>query len=486
MNVLAFACLTIIAALAATIFRISGFARPPRWQRDPIRAGQRERPRRVLLTGATGFIGYQLGRRFIESGDELCVLTRSAERAEDLFGPHARVVTSLASIPDDARFDVIVNLAGAPIFDKRWTRRRREVLLESRLSTTQAIIDLIKRLENKPRVLISMSAVGYYGVRGDEELCEADRGRPIFQSQLCQMWELAAQQASASGVRVCRMRLGMVLGRTGGAFPRLALGARMRVRTLLGSAHQWMSWVHIEDVLRLIEFCIEHDEVNGAINATAPEPVRQCEFANALSDGRTSLSVRAPASILRRLLGERSQLLLDGQKVLPLRARYVGFTFNYPTLERAIAQLTATQSLQPSEIFYDAFCPVCSAEMDGYCRAATRASLPWRFADVSMRAELMRRYGLSVEVARRRVYVIDRGGALISGMEAIARIWINLPRWRILGRLLHCPPIRVSAHHFYDYVLAPLIWGWNQRRRAQLDSEVCRALAAESGAKSNE
>ena len=156
----------------------------------------------------------------------------------------------------------------------------------------------------------------------------------------------------------------------------------------------------------------------------------------------------------------------------------------------------ATQAAQPSEILYDAFCPVCSAEMDGYCRAAARAKLPWRFADVSKRVDLMRRYGLSVEVARRRVYVIDRGGVLISGMEAIARIWMNLPRWRIVGRLLQCSPVRVSADLFYDYVLAPLIWGWNQKRRAQLvsaagtqaqlDPEVCRALAAESGAKSKE
>src|ERR1044072_3381217 len=139
MNVLVLALLMIVAALCATIFRISGFRRPPRWQRDPIRAGQRECPRRVLLTGATGFIGYKLGRRFIESGDELWVLTRSAKRAEDLFGPHVKIVTSLAAIPDDVRIDVIVNLAGAPIIDKRWTQERREVLVESRWSTTHAI-----------------------------------------------------------------------------------------------------------------------------------------------------------------------------------------------------------------------------------------------------------------------------------------------------------------------------------------------------------
>ncbi|MFL6577494.1 MAG: TIGR01777 family oxidoreductase [Povalibacter sp.] len=472
MSMLIAVLLLTVVALVIAIGRTSGFTRPPRWQRDPIRVGQRDKPRRFLLTGATGFIGYRLGKHILEAGDELWLLTRNARRARDLFGPHATILSSPGEISDLTRFDFIVNLAGEPIFAKRWTTRRREQLVQSRLSVTQALVALIARLHSKPRALISMSAVGYYGVRGDEELSEADHGRPIFQSQLCQMWELAAQNASSYGVRVCRIRLGMVLGNEAGAFPRLVLGARMRVRTVLGTGDQWMSWIHIEDVIRLIGFCADNDDVRGAINGTAPEPVRQIEFAKALSGlWNPAICIRVPAQLLRKLLGEMAELLVDGQKVVPLRAQSAGFEFKYRNLASALAQLTTPRSITPpAEIFYDAFCPVCSVEMDGYCRAARRAGLAWRFADVSIDRDLMMKYGLDVELARRRVYVLDRSGALISGMEAIGRIWSNLPGWQRLGRLLQWPVVKPLAEHFYDFVLAPLIWGWNRRRRAQLAS----------------
>src|SRR4051812_18776583 len=151
MNALLVVLLLLFTALALLVFRISGFKRPLRWQRDPIKAGVSEGPRRFLITGGTGFIGYRIGRQGIESGDELWILTRSIERASELYGPHATLVRSLDEVANDVRFDVMINLAGAPIFDRPWTKQRREELVQSRLTVTQGLIDLIKRLDHKPR-----------------------------------------------------------------------------------------------------------------------------------------------------------------------------------------------------------------------------------------------------------------------------------------------------------------------------------------------
>ncbi|HEY6641727.1 TIGR01777 family oxidoreductase [Povalibacter sp.] len=445
--------------------------RPARWQRDPLPVGIKARPRRILMTGATGFIGQHLCRRFIAAGDHPLVLTRNRARAVDLFGPHVTVCNSLAEIADDSRIDAIVNLAGESIFSRPWTASRRRLLIESRVSVTQSLVDLIVRLQHKPAVLVSASAVGYYGVRGDEELCEADRGRTLFQSQLCQVWELAAQRAKDHGVRVCRLRLGVVLGRDGGALPQQMLAARARIATPLGTAQQWVSWIHIDDVLRLIDHCIDHDDVDGALNATAPAPVRQQEFAQTLAAqfGR-ALTLRAPEQLLRRILGERAQLLLDGQRVLPVRTLASGFTFRYPNLDAALADLCVSSPEEmPRDVLYDSLCPICDSEMNTYCRAATRAGRNWQFDDVATRPELISRYRLDLPTARKRVYVLADSGRMLSGMEALCAVWSGLPYWRGLAWFIRLPAVKPSAEWFYDVILAPLIWRWNQRRRAATD-----------------
>ncbi|HEY5810225.1 MAG TPA: TIGR01777 family oxidoreductase [Povalibacter sp.] len=379
--------LLILTALLLTWLMVklaptTGFKRPARWRREPILAGRKPQPRTVLVTGATGFIGKYLCRHFIEEGDDLWILTRDHARAWDLYGPHARIYTSLEHIRSSDRIDVIINLAGAPIFARRWTATRRRVLSESRLQITEALVDLVARLHIKPQVFINASAVGYYGARDDEELTEADRGRPVFQSQLCQTWELAAQRAGNYAVRVCRLRLGLVLGRQGGALTRFAVAARLRLRTVLGSGGQWISWIHVDDVVRLVEHCIEHRDMCGPVNATAPVAVTQRDFAHALSACfGNSLQVTVPASVLRALLGEMAELLVDGQRVVPLQARCAGFEFRYHRIDTALADLIrspsadSASSLQPAEILYDALCPVCDAEMTSYCRIARRSGL---------------------------------------------------------------------------------------------------------------
>lgn len=301
---------------------------------------QQREPRTVLVTGATGFIGRKLCRRVLADGDAVIALTRDTARAREILGRQVRVIASLDEIAVNERIDAAVNLAGASIIARPWTDARRAELLDSRLRTTNNLTALIARLDRKPEVLINASAIGYYGVRGDEEITEAARGQPIFQSHLCQAWELAAQAAEQHGVRVCRLRFGIVLGREGGALPGLIRPARMRVRIVMGSGQQWQSWVHIDDLLGLAWFCMKHAEMNGGINVTAPQPVRQEEFAAILAQqfGR-SIQLRVPAKPLRAALGEMSQLLLDGARILPAKALGQGFAFRYPDLQSALSDL---------------------------------------------------------------------------------------------------------------------------------------------------
>jgi uncharacterized protein (TIGR01777 family) len=306
---------------------------------------QKSTSRTVLVTGATGFIGQHLCSRLLDQDDGLIVLSRDTRRAQAIFGARARAVASLDEISTTERIDVIVNLAGARILAMPWTRKRRAELLDSRLRTTNRVTELIARLANKPEVLINASAIGYYGVRGDEEITEAARGQPIFQSHLCQTWELAAQAAEQHGVRVCRLRFGLVLGADGGALPDLARPARMHLRMVLGSGQQWMSWIHIEDLLNLLCFCIERKEMRGGINVTSPRPVRQEQFVATLAAqfGR-SIPLRVPAAVLRTALGEMSQLLLDGQRVLPTKALCRSFEFRFAELDVALRDLLRPRS----------------------------------------------------------------------------------------------------------------------------------------------
>jgi TIGR01777 family protein len=306
----------------------------------PRRAVHSDAPGVVLVTGATGFIGRRLCRRLLADGHTILALTRDAQRARTALGSSVRVITALDELQASEHIDIVVNLAGAPILARPWSAARRAELLDSRLSVTNKITELIARLDYKPEVLINASAIGYYGVRGEEEITEAARGQPIFQSHLCQAWELAAQAAEQYDVRVCRLRFGIVLGMTGGALPGLIRPARMRMRVVLGSGQQWQSWVHIDDLLDLLWFCIKHQDMSGGINVTSPRPVRQQEFAETLAAqfGR-SIPVRVPAVVLRAALGEMSQLLLEGQKVLPAKALHAGFAFRYPDLNAALAEL---------------------------------------------------------------------------------------------------------------------------------------------------
>ncbi len=240
--------------------------------------------RRILVTGATGFIGRKLVRRLVERGDRVIVHARRAAKAADLFGPHVEVVTDLAKLPAETRVDAVINLAGEPIAGAPWTRRRRALLLDSRLGMTRALLALVERLAIKPTTWINASAIGYYGARAsDDALNEKSAAGTGFQAELCRRWEETAAQAAEHGVKVATLRIGVVLGGDGGALPALARPVRLFAGTVLGTGRQWFSWIHIDDLLDVVCFVLDEATLAGPLNATAPTPVRHAELMAAMA-----------------------------------------------------------------------------------------------------------------------------------------------------------------------------------------------------------
>jgi uncharacterized protein (TIGR01777 family) len=298
----------------------------------------------VAVDGATGLIGSVLVHRLLADGDDVTALVRDPARAAGRLGS-ARLVAwdpVAAEAPADALADcdAVVHLAGEPIGDWAWTTDRKRRIRDSRVVGTRNLVAALRRLGRRPRVLVSGSAIGYYGDRGDELLDESSAPGDDFLAQLCRDWEREAMAAEELGVRVVRLRTGLVLANEGGAFPRLVAPFRFFVGGPLGSGRQWMSWIHLDDEIGLIVHCLRDDRMAGALNAVAPSPVRNAAMARAIARilGRPAL-LPAPGFALRLLLGERVQLLLDSQRVAPRAALAAGYTFRYPTLEPALRSL---------------------------------------------------------------------------------------------------------------------------------------------------
>jgi uncharacterized protein len=325
--------------------------RPREWQRVRLVPGTTPDPKRILVTGATGFIGTALTRRLIARGEHVIVLTRDRERALDRFGPHVEIVVDLDALPSAASLDAIVNLAGAPIAGARWTERRKLELIASRHTVTDGLLRLVTRLDSKPQTWINASAVGYYGVRNDDTpLDEKSPTQERFQADLCASWEQLAGAAGADGVKVAALRFGLVLGADGGALPSLARSVRYRLGAVLGSGRQWFSWIHIDDAVGLIEFVLDERVLAGPINATAPEPVRHEQLMRMLARvlDRKLLPLRIPAGLIRIALGELAELVVDGQCVVPARARALGYRFRHPNLSGALVDCLGRPVGRPS------------------------------------------------------------------------------------------------------------------------------------------
>jgi uncharacterized protein (TIGR01777 family) len=290
-----------------------------------------------LITGGTGFIGTALIETLLRDGSSVTVLTRQSRQGR---GP-LNFVTSLDTVPADTRVDAVVNLAGASLAGARWSAAYKREIVSSRLATTEQLVGFLRRLEQPPEVLLSASAIGYYGHHGDEVLSEEGAVVPGFSSDLCRRWEAAAMEASDIGTRVCLLRFGVVLDSNGGAMAEMTKSFQLGVGSWIGSGRQWLSWVHRRDAIAAIQFLQQHPELAGPFNITAPEPVTSRGFCAAVQrHKRTVLSAPVPAPVIRLLVGEMAdELLLNGQRVVPAGLQAAGFRFALPTIEAALAEI---------------------------------------------------------------------------------------------------------------------------------------------------
>lgn len=296
----------------------------------------------ILLTGGTGLIGRQLCRHWLSQGHRLTVLSRAPEKVAKICGAGVRGVALLEDLGQEP-VDAIVNLAGAPIADRPWTSRRKALLWSSRITLTETLLAWMEQREHKPQVLISGSAIGWYGDGGERELTE-DSAPVIddFASQLCIAWEETAQRAEGLGVRVVFIRTGLVLSAEGGFLSRLLLPFKLGLGGPLGNGRQWMPWIHIKDEIGLIDFLLHQKSASGPYNACAPKPVRNREFAKTLGSVlHRPAFMPMPALALKVGLGELSSLLLGGQKALPARLLEAGYTFEFTDLRAALDDLSS-------------------------------------------------------------------------------------------------------------------------------------------------
>jgi len=306
----------------------------------------------VAITGATGVIGTALASACAADGLPVAALVRNTGRAGQRL-PSARLHLwdAAAGPPPESAFDgidVVVNLAGEPIAGGRWTEARRKLLRDSRVVGTRALVDSLRGLPTRPRVLISASAVGYYGDRGDEILTETSPSGKGFLAELARDWEAEAMKAEEIGVRVVILRNGVVLGREGGMLGKILPQFRLGLGGKIGTGAQWMPWIHLEDEIGLIRHAISHDSVRGVLNAVAPEPVTNAEFTRAVGEalGRPTV-LRAPAFALRLALGAMTdEVLLASQRVMPVRTLETGYAFRHPLLREALGALLAKRTNQ--------------------------------------------------------------------------------------------------------------------------------------------
>ncbi|WP_332853247.1 TIGR01777 family oxidoreductase [Duganella sp. S19_KUP01_CR8] len=297
--------------------------------------------RSFLVTGATGFIGQRLVCALLRDGHRVTVLTRQARQAAWLFDGRVDCVESMAQLPASRRIDVVINLAGARILGWRWTAARQAALRASRVELTNKLVAWIAKAEHRPDMLVSASAIGYYGIQrqGDDAvLTENDAPQPMFMSDLCREWEQAAQGAQAHGVRVACTRFGLVLG-TQGALPMMLLPIKLGLGGPLGGGAQWLSWIHVDDVIGGIAHLCRSGGA-GAYNFTAPESLTQAQFSRvAAAVLRRPYGFPTPGWPMRLMLGEQADLLLEGQRVAPARLLGDGYAFRHPHLEGALRSL---------------------------------------------------------------------------------------------------------------------------------------------------
>ncbi len=302
---------------------------------------------KILVTGSSGMVGTALVSALARGGHTVCRLVRPQSAG----GEGAKEGFVVAWNPATGELggagvgaDAVVNLAGASIADGRWTVQRKALLRSSRIDTTRALVGALTKMNARPSVLVSASAIGYYGDRGDETLTEDSKRGGNFLAGLAQEWEAEALKAEALGIRVVLGRFGIILAREGGALPKMMLPFKIGLGGKLGSGRQWMSWVTLEDVVGILRFAIENPPVRGAINIVSPQPLQNLEFTKVLAEAmRRPALFPAPTFALRLALGEMADaLLLSSQRVLPRAIEKLGYRFLHADLPTALKSLVKT------------------------------------------------------------------------------------------------------------------------------------------------
>ena len=295
----------------------------------------------ILITGGSGFIGRRFCTQAQQLGFQLCVLTRNPEAAAARLPASVRLIQRLSELEADYAPEVIVNLAGEPLAAGRWTQRRKQRFYDSRINLTDRLYDFCTARGHKPAVVISGSAIGYYGP-GDQPVDEHSTAVDGFSHQLCKTWEQSAKRFETLGTRVCYLRTGIVLGEEG-ALARMLPPFKLAFGGPIGSGKQGMSWIHINDMVGAILHCINNPQIGGPVNATAPHPVSNAEFSTCLGVAlNRPARLPMPALMVKLLFGEMGEeLLLQGQYVLPNKLLANDFQFQYPDLEQALQQIVA-------------------------------------------------------------------------------------------------------------------------------------------------
>lgn len=292
--------------------------------------------KKLLITGGSGLIGRHLISR-LSNKYQFTVVTRDPGRTHRLLGEDITTV-KIDDIESIERYYGVINLAGEPIADRRWTDAQKQRICQSRWQTTETLVNMINHSPDKPQVFLSASAIGFYGRQGDQSISEDFTDfHQEFSREVCKQWEEIAVKANT---RVCTMRIGIVLAETGGALQKMLMPFRMGLGGPVSSGKQYMSWIHIDDVVRAIEFLLENENCEGPFNLTAPNPNTNHFFSLRLAERlERPCFLSVPAFALKALMGESSELVLYGQKVVPTRLINGGFNFTYPTLVEALNQL---------------------------------------------------------------------------------------------------------------------------------------------------
>ena len=295
---------------------------------------------KILFTGATGFIGKTFTRVLLDSGHDVFAWVRNISQANEVLDGRIQAVIHLEDL-NEQYFDAVINLAGAPIADKRWTDSRKLLLRKSRINLTNSLVGYINGLERKPSVVLSGSAIGFYGSQTAEHLLdESSEVIKGFQHSLCADWEDSALQLASDSTRVCLLRTGIVLGKGGGVLGKMLLPFKLGLGGPIGDGQQMMSWIHIQDWMNACLFLLAEESLSGPFNLVSPNPVKNETFSKALARALHRPAIfRVPCFVLKLAMGETSQLLCQGQSVVPERLSAAGFQFEFTDIDSAFAEI---------------------------------------------------------------------------------------------------------------------------------------------------